>query len=141
MCDNFSIYYIHQTIYLSDLWGFVSKTKRSFLVPSTYHKFPSTSPCCFEADAGLFRLLMKGILDAYVLRLFRKGFIFESVSVIRTRDSTINLIQPNVESYHHTTLSLFKIRGQCWSHSKNITLFSWGGWGKVQIALSLARIR
>ena len=30
----------------------------------------STSPSCLEAHAGLFRLLMKGMFDAYVLRTF-----------------------------------------------------------------------
>ena len=29
-----------------------------------YRNVASTSPSCFEAHAGLFRLLMKGILDA-----------------------------------------------------------------------------
>ena len=34
------------------------------------YKYPivgSTSPSCFEAHVGLFRLLMKGIFDPYVL--------------------------------------------------------------------------
>ena len=32
-----------------------------------YFIVASTSPSCFEAHAGLFRLLMKGIFDPYVL--------------------------------------------------------------------------
>ena len=33
----------------------------------TYRKVGSTSPSRFEAHAGLFRLLMKGIFDPYGL--------------------------------------------------------------------------
>ena len=33
---------------------------------SDYRKVVSSSPSHFEAHAGLFRLLMKGIFDAYV---------------------------------------------------------------------------
>ena len=39
----------------------------------TYHiVLSTTSPSRFEAHAGLFILVMKGILDAYVLRPFDK---------------------------------------------------------------------
>ena len=43
-------------------------------------KVASTSPSNFEAHAGLFRLPMKGIFDAYVLSPFGKKFIFELFS-------------------------------------------------------------
>ena len=56
---------------------------------SIQRKVASTSLSCFEAHAGLFRLLMKGIFDDYVLRPFGKKFTFELVTRVRTRDSTV----------------------------------------------------
>ena len=53
-------------------------------------KVASTSPSNFEAHAGLFRLPMKGIFDAYVLRPFGKKFIFELVASVRTREFTVS---------------------------------------------------
>ena len=49
----------------------------------------STTPSRFEAHAGLFRMLMKGIFDAYVLSPFGEKFISELVMHVRTRDSTV----------------------------------------------------
>ena len=46
-----------------------------------------TSP--LEAHAGIFRLLMKGILDAYILWPFDKKFIFELVMRVNTRYFTV----------------------------------------------------
>ena len=53
-------------------------------------KVASTSPSHFEAHAGLFRLLMKWIFDAYVLDLLGKTFIFELLMCIRTHESTVS---------------------------------------------------
>ena len=52
-------------------------------------KVPSSNTSHFEAHAGLFRLLMKGIFYAYVLSPFGEKFIFELVMHVRTRDSTV----------------------------------------------------
>ena len=41
-----------------------------------YRKVASSSPSRIEAHAGLFRLLMKGIFDPYVLWPFDKKLIF-----------------------------------------------------------------
>ena len=49
-------------------------------------KGASSDTSRFEAHAGLFRLSIKGIFDAYVLWPFDKNFIFELVTRIRTRD-------------------------------------------------------
>ena len=40
---------------------------RAVAIHSVYRIVASTSPSCIEAHADLFRLLMKGILDPYVL--------------------------------------------------------------------------
>ena len=40
---------------------------KTFCAISTYRIVASTSPSRFEAHVGLFRLLMKGIFDPYVL--------------------------------------------------------------------------
>ena len=40
---------------------------------------------------GFYRLLMKGIFDAYVLLSFGKKFIFELVTHVRTRDCTVSI--------------------------------------------------
>ena len=47
----------------------------------------------YEAHAGLFRLSMKGIFNAYILWPFGKNFIFELVSRVRTRDYTVLMIK------------------------------------------------
>ena len=41
-----------------------------------YRIVASSSPSRIEAHAGLFRMLMKGIFDPYVLRPFDKKLIF-----------------------------------------------------------------
>ena len=38
-----------------------------------YHKVASSDTSCFEAHAGLFRLSMKGIFNAYVLQPLAKS--------------------------------------------------------------------
>ena len=43
------------------------KTKLIRVLTITYCKVASPNTSCLEAHAGLFRLLMKGILDPYVL--------------------------------------------------------------------------
>ena len=57
-----------------------------------YCKVASSSPSCFEAHAGLFRLLMKGGFYAYVLWPVGKKFIFELVTSIRTQNSMVNVL-------------------------------------------------
>ena len=47
----------------------------------------------FEAHTGLFRLLMKGIFDPYVLWPFDKKLIFYLVTRISTRRFTVNATQ------------------------------------------------
>ena len=42
-----------------------------------------------EAHSGIYRLLMKGILDAYVLRPFDKKLIYELVTRVNTRNFTV----------------------------------------------------
>ena len=54
----------------------------------TYRIVASTGPSRFEAHAGLFRLLMHGIFDAYVLLSFDKSFVFELETQVNTRDFT-----------------------------------------------------
>ena len=49
----------------------------------------STTPSRFETHAGLFRLLSKGIFDAYVPSPFGKKFILDLVTRVRTRNSTV----------------------------------------------------
>ena len=49
----------------------------------------STSPSCFEAHAGLFRLLMKRIFDAYGLWPFDKSFVFDVKMFVIIRDFTV----------------------------------------------------
>ena len=44
-------------------------------VHTTYRIVASTSPSRIEAHAGLFKSLMKGIFDPYVLRPFDKKLI------------------------------------------------------------------
>ena len=51
----------------------------SFGKLDTVYVVASISLSCFEAYAGLFRLIVKGIFDAYVLWAFDENFIFELV--------------------------------------------------------------
>ena len=44
----------------------------NYVPKSTYHIVASTSPSRLESHAGLSRLPMKGIFDAYVLGAFDK---------------------------------------------------------------------
>ena len=46
----------------------------------TYRKVVSSNTSHLEAHAGFFRMLMKGIFDAYVLGHFDKKIIFELVT-------------------------------------------------------------
>ena len=57
----------------------------------------STSSSHFEAHAGLFRLLMKGIFNASVLSAFDKKSFFELVTLVNTSDFTV-LYVSNVSS-------------------------------------------
>ena len=63
-----------------------------------YSIVASTSPSRFEAHAGHFRLLMKGIFDAYVLWPFDKKSFFELVTRVNTRDFTVCVINDNKHS-------------------------------------------
>ena len=57
------------------LWGVqINKEyrKSNCIIFYEYRIVESTSPSCIEAHAGLFRLLMKGIFDPYVLWPFDK---------------------------------------------------------------------
>ena len=56
-----------------------------------YRKVVKTYPSHFEARAGLFRLLMKGIFDAYVLWQFAKKFSFELEMGVRPPDCSTQL--------------------------------------------------
>ena len=47
----------------------------------------SSNTSCLEPHPGFYRLLMKGIFDAYVP--FGKKLIFELVTDVRTRDSMV----------------------------------------------------
>ena len=54
-----------------------------------YRIVASTSPSCIEAHADLFRSLIKGIFNPYVLRPFDKKLIFWLVTHVSTRDFTV----------------------------------------------------
>ena len=58
-----------------------------------YRKVKSSNTSHFEAYAGLFRLAMKVIFDAYVLWPFSKNFLFELVTRVKTRDFTVSQVQ------------------------------------------------
>ena len=45
-----------------------------------------------ETHAGFFKLLMKGILDPYVLLPFDKKLIFELVICVRTRKYMVSVV-------------------------------------------------
>ena len=60
-----------------------------------YRKVASSNTSRLEAHAGFFRLLMKGIFDAYVLWPFGKKLIFELVMCVSTRDSTVVVLGSN----------------------------------------------
>ena len=47
---------------------------------------------CLEPHPGFYRLSMKIIFDAYVLWPFGKKFIFELVTLAKTRNSTVCII-------------------------------------------------
>ena len=55
----------------------------------TYHKVAYSSTSRLEALAGIYRLLMKGLFDAFVLRPFDKKLIFELVTHVNTRYYTV----------------------------------------------------
>ena len=54
-----------------------------------YRKVASSNTSRFEAHAGLFKLLMKGIFDAYVLWPFDQKCVFEFLRRVNTRDFTL----------------------------------------------------
>ena len=56
---------------------------------SNYLIVASTNLSRFKVHAGLFRLLMKGIFDPYLLWPFCKTLIFLLVTGISTRDFTV----------------------------------------------------
>ena len=64
-----------------------------FAFASIYRIVASTSPSRFEAHAGLFRLSMKGIFDAYVLWTFDQKIFFEFVTRVNTRDFAVSRIK------------------------------------------------
>ena len=53
---------------------------------NNYRIVTSSSPSRIEAHAGLFRLLVKGIFDPYVLWPFDKNMISSSVMLVRIRN-------------------------------------------------------
>ena len=55
-------------------------------VSGKYRKVARSNTSRLEAQAGFFRLLMKGIFDPYVLWPFDKKLIFWLVILVRTRD-------------------------------------------------------
>ena len=54
-----------------------------------YRKVGTSNTSHLEAHIGIYRLLMKGIFDAYVLWPFDKKFVFELVTWVNTHDFTI----------------------------------------------------
>ena len=57
-----------------------------------YHKVASSNMSCLEAHADFLRLLLKGILDPYVLWPFVKKLISWLVTLVRTRNYTVYLL-------------------------------------------------
>ena len=57
-----------------------------YLIVASFNTF------CLEAHPGIFRLLMKGIFDAYVLWPFDKKLFLELVMRVNTRDFTVSEI-------------------------------------------------
>ena len=55
------------------------------------YKIASSNTSRLEAHVGLFRFLMKGILDAYVLSPF--DIFFELVTLVNTRDFTVFILR------------------------------------------------
>ena len=55
----------------------------------TYRKVASSNTSRLEAYAGFFRLLMKGIFDAYVQWPFTKKIISELITRVSTQDSMV----------------------------------------------------
>ena len=77
------------------------KCKESYSIhESNYRIVASTSPSRIEAHAGLFRLLMKGIFDPYVLWPFDKELIFLLVMLVSTREFTVNE-KTQSDFFHH----------------------------------------
>jgi hypothetical protein len=68
-----------------------------------YHKVESSNTSHLEAHAGIYRLLMKGIFNAYVLWPIDKKLIFELVTHVNTRDFTLRK--------NHKGLNIAKIEG------------------------------
>ena len=56
------------------MWQFKGYDDDVFL--KTYCKVASSNTSHLEAHVGFFRLIMKGLLDPYVLPLFDKKLIF-----------------------------------------------------------------
>ena len=73
-----------------------------------YRKVASSNTSCLEAHAGISRLLMKGIFDAYVLLPFDKKNIFELVTRVSTRDYTV-CIEQNLKSYRWVSFTPFGV--------------------------------
>ena len=64
--------------------------KSIFFITYTYRKDASSNTSRLEAHAGIFRFLMKGIFDPYVLWPFDKKLIFSLVTRFRTRDYKVD---------------------------------------------------
>ena len=60
-----------------------------------YRKIASSNTSCLEAHAELFRLLIKGIFDPYVLEPFDKMLISKLVTPVRTLDYTVYIVKNN----------------------------------------------
>ena len=72
------------------------------MIQYVYRKVTTYKTSLFEAHAGLFRLSMKEIFNAYLLWPFGKNFIFELVTHDRTRDYTICILTlSNLEHKFH----------------------------------------
>ena len=78
--------YIEGPLHYSDFGTW----KKQYFKKFTYRKVASSNTSCLEAHAGLFRLSMQGIFDAYVLWPFGKSFIFELVTRFRSPDYMVS---------------------------------------------------
>ena len=58
----------------------------------TYRKVVISKMSRLVVHVGIYRLLMKGIFDAYVVWPFYKKFIFELVTRVNTCDYTVDLV-------------------------------------------------
>ena len=61
------------------------------LTHNEYRRVAFSNTPRLEPHPGVYRLLMKGIFDAYVLGPFDKKFIFELVTQVRSRDYMVLL--------------------------------------------------